>query len=414
MFINSLRTRVIGKQPSDTVEWNIRYLYLEILFASTLGAIVVTYNNLFAVRLGATTALIAVLTSVPSLLVAVTSIPSARLLEKKTNRKAWLLGSLLFIRLGHLVIVLLPIIAPNNAAFWLVMWVIVLNAPAAFFNNGFNAMLAELVPERRRAFVFSRRTIIYSLATVLVLGATGRYLDSTASQFPVNYQLMYLFGVVTVLGSNYYLMRLVIPNSTVLSSAKDQSDVTHTPLSRPMRSMLINMFVYQLGLQLSGPLFIIYYVNTLHATDGMISVNGAAGTLGVVFGLFMWEKLLHRRTFGWALRTATLGTWIFPFTVALSHDFTLIIAANFVVNLLHPGVDLSSLNVIFKISRPEQRNMNMSYYTTVTSISAFVAPLAAVPLADHIGIPGVMLMAASLRFLGGLLFRFHPVPEVAP
>lgn len=408
MFINTLRTRVIGKQPADTVEWNIRYLYLEILFASIMGAII-TYNNLFAVRLGATTALIGALASIPALVMAVTSIPAARMLEGKTNRKAWLLGSLTFIRLGHLVIVILPIIAPHNTAFWLVAWIIVLNVPTAFFTNGFNAMLGELVPERRRAFVFSRRTIIYSLATVVVLALAGRYLDATADSFPVNYQLMYLFGVITVMGSQYYLLRLVVPQSAVIPLGKDKPAVQRTPLSRPMQNMLVNMFVYQLGMQISGPLFIIYYANNLRASDGMISVNSAAGTLGVVFGLVLWERLLRKRSYGWAMRTAMLGTWMFPFVVGVTQDFTLVIIANFIVNLLHPGVDLSTLNVILNIGSPTQRNMNLSYYTTVTSISAFVAPLAAVPLADKIGIPGVMIIAAVLRLAGGMLFRFNPV-----
>ncbi len=410
MILNALKTRVIGKQPASVVEWNIRYLYLEILFAASLGAII-TYNNLFAVRLGATTALIGVLTSAPALVTAIASIPSARFLETRTHRKGWLFGSLLFIRAGHLVIVLLPIIAPHNTAFWLVAWIIVLNTPAAFFNNGFNAMLAELVPERRRAFVFSRRTIIYSLGTVVMLGLTGRYLDATSNSFPVNYQLMYLVGVVFVMGSQVYLMKLVVPDSVVIQRSLDQAPPTRMPITRPMANMLFNTFVYQLGIQIAGPLFVLYYANNLLVSDGLISLNTASGTLGVVFGLILWEALMRKHSFGWALRTASLFTWMFPFVVGLTHDFTLIIVANFVINLLHPGVDLSSINVLLKLCRPEQRNIFMSYYTTVISISAFIAPLAAVPLAAQIGIPGVMLIAAALRLLGGILFNVNRVPE---
>ena len=55
--------------------------------------------------------------------------------------------------------------------------------------------------------------------------------------------------------------------------------------------------------------------------------------------------------------------------------------------------------------------MYMSYYLTAISVSAFIAPLVAVPLAGWITIPGVMLVAAAFRLGGGLLFRYNRAPE---
>jgi len=409
LLINTLRARAFGQQPGSIVEANIRNLYFEILFAATLGAII-TYNALFVVRLGASTALVGILSAAPALVVALTSIPSARYLERKIHRKAWMINSLLFMRLGYLVVVALPLFVPLNvAAVLLVLWLIILNVPNAFFTNGFNAMLADLIPAQRRAFVFSRRAIIWSLAIVVALTFAGRWLD-TAS-FPMNYQVLYLVGVIIAMGSQFFLMRLQVPDAVVVARPVTKLVVPPIKLSRPMINILVNSFVYQLGLQLSGPLFVIYYTGTLKVTDGMISLNTAAGTLGVVFGLILWEAVLRKRSYTWVLRAATLGTWMFPFTLAFSHNFTLIIVANFVVNLLHPAVDLSTLNVMLNLSKPEERNVNMSYYTTVVNISMFIGPLAAVPLSIWIGIPGVMLIAAILRICGGVLFQINRVPE---
>ncbi len=415
MFLSTLWTRVTASTPADVPKFNIRCLYLEIFFAGILGAIT-TYNSLFAVRLGASDALIGILTAVPALITAVLSIPSARFLERRNRRVAWLLGSLFFMRIGYLVIVVLPLLAPTNAAFWLVIWVIILNIPLALFNNGFNALLAELVPQARRAFVFSRRTIIYSLVVSITLVATGVWLNRVA--FPLNFQSVYLIGIVLVMGSQIYLARVKIPAqvSPAVRAPNINAQVssqTRAPLTPPMRKVIFNTLIYQLGLQVSGPLFVIYYVNNLHADDGMVSLNTAAGTLGVVFGLFLWEAVLRKRSYGWVLRTATLGTWMFPFTVAFSHNFTLIIIANFVVNLLHPAVDLSTLNVILNLSPPEKRTMYLSYFTVAVNVSTFIAPLSAVPLAGLITIPGVMALSAVLRLTGGILFQVNRVPEPA-
>jgi MFS family permease len=423
MLFNFLRTRSVGDGSSDITENNIRYLYIEIFFAGIMGAITVTYNSLFVVHFVSDPTLAAtlsgVLTAAPALIAILLSIPSAGFLDRKKRRVAWLFGSLWFIRIGMLVIVLLPFaFHDSTAAILLVIWLVVLSIPVPMFSNGFNALLAELIPQKRRAFVFSRRAIIYSLVITFTLPITGLWLNF--APFPINFQIVYLAGAIFIMGSQYFLLRLVIPpNSTFASRGVSVPTVTadpafpkvRAPLTPLFRKMLINSLVYQLGLQISGPLFVIYYVNTLKVSDGLISVNTAVGTFGVVFGQLLWEAVMRKRSYAWVLRTATLGTFVFPFVVAFSHQFWLIILANFVVNILHPAVDLSSLNVIFSWSTPKERNMYMSYYMTAISISAFVAPLVAVPLAGLISIPGVMLIAAALRFSGGLLYRFNRAPE---
>jgi hypothetical protein len=390
------------------------------------------------VRLGASAPLIGILTSAPALITALTSIPSARYLEGKRDRKAWLLHSLFLMRISHLGLVLIPFIFPYQApytlpaqpnlqgylnaihhvpsitAYWLTAWILLLFLPNAFFSNGFNAMLAELIPDRRRAFVFSRRTIIWQLVTTVITLGVGFFLDRSTSIFPLNYQLLYLLGVITAMGSQHFLWKLVVAAQAETAKPAEHTKVIRVPLSRPMRAYLLNVFIYMCGLYLPGPLFVLHYVNDLQASDGLISINSAAGTLGFVVGLYLWEKVIAKHGFFWSIRLATCFTWIFPFAVALTRDFTLVILANIVVNFIHPGVELSLVNVIFKLCKSEHRNMNMSYYTVVLSLAAFIMPLLTVPLSSAIGIPAVMLIAAFLRIGGGIMFNLNKVQEGHP
>jgi hypothetical protein len=437
MILTNIRNRIKFSTPANITEANIRYLYLEILFAAFLGAIT-TFNSLFAVRLGASAALIGIMTSAPALIQALTSIPSARYLEGKRDRKTWLLHSLFLMRVSHIGIVLIPFFfpyhppytlpaqpnlthylsavqhVPSVTAYWLTAWILLLILPNAFFSNGFNAMLAEIIPERRRAFVFSRRTVIWQLIVTIITMGAGFFLDRSASIFPLNYQLLYLIGVITAMGSQHYLWKLVVAAQTEAVQPTERQTVTRVPLSRPMRAFLINVFVYMSGLHLSGPLFILHYVNNLNVSDGLISLNSAAGTLAYVIGLLIWEKIIARRGFVGSIRVATLLTWIFPCTVALTGNFTLVILANILVNLIHPGVDLSMINVVFKMCAAEHRNMIMSYYTVVLSMAAFVLPLVSIPIAEVIGIPAVMLLSALLRLVGGVMFNLNKVQEAQP
>ena len=403
-----LRQRFTLAQPANVTEWNIRYLYLEIIFASILGGIV-TFHSAFAIRLGAQQDLIAWFSAAPALIAAIASIPAARFYAHRRKRKTWLFGSLLFLRLGYGIAGLIPLFFTTNPALWFVIWIVALNVPAIFFSNGFNALLGELVPEQRRAFVFSRRSIFSSIGVVTITILAGIWLDHMP--FPLNYQIMYAFGFIVVLGSQYYLNRLAFPDQEVPPPNKDVAvqRTERVVLSREMRRMLINVVFYQIGLTLIAALINVYYIDTLKVSDGWIGLNTAAANAGVIIGYIAWERFLRRHTFSLAMRRASLLTWIFPFVVGVSQNLTLIVLANFAVNLIHPGFDLSSFNVLLKLSRPEERTVYFSWYNTVVNGSIFVGPLLGAWLSGHIGIPMVLVLSAVMRFAGGILFNINQV-----
>jgi MFS family permease len=407
-YYTLFRQRLAASMPTSVTDWNIRYLYLEIVFASVLGGIV-SFHSAFAIRLGASQDLVAWLSAAPALIAAIGSIPSARFFAHRRKRKLWLFGSLLLVRAGYGVAGLMPLLFPANAAFWFVIWIVVLNLPSIFFTNGFNALLGELVPEQRRAFVFSRRSIVYSIGVVLVTALAGVWLDHVP--FPENYRIMYAFGFVVALGSHYYLHRLTVPDQDVPPPSR-QAAIAITErvtLSPAMRRMLFNTALYQFGLTLPGALFNILYINTLKVSDGWIGLNSSAASAGVIVGYLVWERMLRRHTFMWGQQRASLLTWIFPFVLSLSSNLNVIMLANFAVNLMHPGFDLSSFNVLLKLSRPEHRTTYISWYNTVVNGSNFLGPIVGAWLAGYVGIPAVLMLSAVLRLSGGILFNVKRV-----
>ena len=408
------------RPAQDTTERNIRNLYLEIAFASILASIV-SFNSAFAIRLGASNEVVALLTSGPALVAAIFSIPSARFLLTRTHRKPWIFNALLLMRLGYLVVPLLPLLILDQkvAATWFVLWIVVLNIPAIFFTNGFQAMLADVIPEKRRSFVFSRRSIILAIGVAIMSTAVGYYLEAQRASFPINYQVMYLFGVITVLGSSYYLNKISVPTSEQRPTRRNLrvQDVQALPevkpirLSPPIRRMLINMGVYQIGLTIAASLFNVWYINHLHATDEWLGINSAIANIGVIIGYLFWERMLRRHSFGWGMRTASLFTCLFPISVGLFPNLNIILFTNFLVNIMHPGVDLSSMNTMLNLAEPAERAVVMSWYNSLVNVMAFLCPLIGAWLAGfvNIDIPGVMIIAGVFRILGSLLFRFNRV-----
>lgn len=397
---------------SGTLERNIFYLYAEIAWAAVLVG-VFSFNGAFALRLGASKEALAWLTAAPALISAVLSVPSARFIQRRKRRVAWILSGLTIQRAMYGAVALIPWLVPDHvtASTWLVIWLILISLPTILHANGFQALLAELVPERRRAPVFARRYVILFAIMAVATPLAGLWLDRVP--FPQNYQWLYFFGWLTSLGSNHYLNRIHMPPEQLKRTALDVQPGSggHVPLRGPIGHMLINLFIYYFALLLPTPLFTLYYIDNLGASDGWLGLNAAAGSIGLIIGYTIWERILRRKPYRWVLRRAPIFVLLYPVLIALVPDLTLLLVFNLVFATVHPGVDLACLNTTLKLSTPDNCTMVMSWYTMIINGAMFVAPLIGVWIAGGIGIGGALLLTGALRLLAGILFAMKPVAE---
>jgi len=171
----------------------------------------------------------------------------------------------------------------------------------------------------------------------------------------------------------------------------------------------VNTFLFGWGAWLVGPLYIIYYLRQLGATDSWVGTLTAVANFSAMVGYYIWQKLIGRWGENRVLRRTIPTGGIFPFLVAASRTLPPILAAAMVDGLLMSGVNLSHFNILLKVCPAERRASYISFYTVMMNAGAFVAPLLGVALADRIGINPVLLIGGAIRTLGGLLFWLWPV-----
>ncbi|GAB4442360.1 MAG: hypothetical protein Kow00120_11200 [Anaerolineae bacterium] len=417
--------------PDSPVDRNIRLLYFEMFWSAILGG-AITFNEAFAIRLGASNALVGLLSSAPPLIVVTLSIPAARLLERQTDRRPYLLWSLLLMRLGYIVVALLPLLAPAYTANWLVAWLVTLNVPATLFNAGWMPLMADILPERRRAFVFSRRNIIYFAVTAGVTFVAGSWLNATA--FPSNYQTLYAFGAAAALVGCATLEKLTIPPSTVPPHGKPtrrrripiptvslravRSEVREEIRGhRSFWNLTVSSFAYTFGIWMSSPLFALYWVRELNADDGWIGLNSGVKSLAVVGGFLLGERLIRRYGFKRVLARMGPLSSLYPFLMALVPDLTFILFAGVMIGFINPCLDLSRTNLLLKLAPRERRATYTSFWITIMNAGAVLAPLLSVALADRIGLRWALFVAATVRLSGALLLlalKIEEPPEEPP
>ena len=404
-----------GPVLASQAERNIWYLYVEVFWAAVLSA-ATAFNATFAVRLGASSAMIGWLSSIPSLIAVFLLIPAARFLESKSRRAPWLWGSLFVARLGYGLVAILPWVLVSRRAEGLVWLLIAITAPATVFNAGFNPMLADVIPERDRARVFANRSIISSAAVAGLTLLAGRWLEGSASiqwaAFPANYQVLYIVGFVTSLISLAFLLRIQPPTSKVIQrkpqhkTAKPSFSQLRTMFAenRDFVRMTSNTLVYNLGAWLVGPLYILFFVRELSASDGWIGLNSTLANLGVVAGYALWRRWIRRLGYNRTLLIAIPLSASYAFLVSLFPDLTAILAWGVLINLVNPGVNLSHFNILLKLCPDDRRASYMAIYSTMMNAGAFVCPVIGVALSELWGVRTVLLVGGGIRLAGAMLF----------
>ena len=402
---------------ADARARNEARLYAEAFWTAVLAA-VVAFNAAFAVRLGASTELVGLLSSLPALVAVAATLPAGAVVQRSQRRVRIVARSLLVHRLGYLLVALLPLAFATGRAEALVALLVVMTLPAVFVNVSFSTTLADVVPEDRRAAVVAGRNIANSAVIMLLTPLIGRWLDLIA--FPANYQAAYFVGfLASLLGVRALglLDGVSPPPRPPARSAGWARELRAAPgaalrLIRgnpPFVRLAVDTLVHGAGLWLVTPLYVLHYVRDLDATDTWIGTFTAVASLCAVVGFYVWRKVISRLGEDRPLRVTIVLTALFPIAVALSSDLTLIIVFAALNGLVTPGLSLSHFNTLLKVCTAEQRATFFSLYSTLMNCGAFVSPLVGVAVANWLGIPAALALGGGIWLVGGALFNLWPV-----
>ncbi|NPV07163.1 MAG: MFS transporter [Anaerolineae bacterium] len=408
-----------GRGPYDVQERNVALLYLDIAAASVMAA-AANFNGALALRLGASNALIGLMTSLPALITMIGMIPASVIVERQTRRWPMMLRSLLITRVLFFLIVLIPLVvpAPYQAAAFVALLTIRF-VPVLIFSAGFDSALADMIAPRLRAQVFSWRNILATAATILALLLIRPWLE--LAPFPLNYQVVYMMGGLAGLVSYWFLIRMQVPDS-----------VPHLPAERGRRlnlemvretlagnrayvRFLVNSLAGNAGAYLASPLYIIYYVRTLNASDGWIASATLAANLAAMVGFFVWRRLLPRLGEDKTLRATWPITGLYPLLIGISGSLNTVILVILWYGVISPGLNLSHYNTLLEVCPQARRPTYISVYSALNNALAFALPMLAVALANRFGLTPVLALASLLWIAGGVLFSVNPVgvPDVS-
>jgi MFS family permease len=168
--------------------------------------------------------------------------------------------------------------------------------------------------------------------------------------------------------------------------------------------IILNTLVFDLGAWLVGPLYVLFFVRELGASDGWIGLNSTLANVGVIAGYALWRRWIRKLGYSRTLLITVPLASSYAFLVGLFPNLSAVLAWGVLINLVNPGVNLSHFNILLKLCPAERRASYMATYATVMNAGAFVGPMVGVALSELLGIRAVLLIGGAIRLLGALLF----------
>ncbi len=182
--------------------------------------------------------------------------------------------------------------------------------------------------------------------------------------------------------------------------------------SRKYTKFTLSSFIFHWGLFFPVPLYTIYWVRVLQASEGWIGLFSMVGSATTIVFFPLWGRLTTRRGNMSAIVLAAIGLALYPLATALSPSVEWIILVSFLGGVFTSGFGLTFFNRLLEVTPEQHRASHIAAYNTMINITAFIGPIVSTTLLAIFDIRALLLVGAAMRLFGAILFwRQHTNPQ---
>jgi MFS family permease len=400
-------------RPRTVADRNVRNVLIDGIGVGIVTG-VGTFLAVFLARLGASSLLVGLITSLPALTGALLAVPIGSFLERQRNAVPWYAGMRVWVLWSYAIFGLLPFVLPLEWVPWaiVIIWALV-TIPNTFMNVAFTVVMGAVAGPQRRFFLMSLRWSSLGAMTAITVAIVGQIL--TRISFPLNYQLVFIGSFFGGLLSFLFSRSISLPERDLpppppkaqRRSLRSRITALRQQLQHAPPAFLRfagSAFVFRAGVAMLIPLLPLYYVRSVAADDAAIGLIATLGSGVLIVAYTIWSVLTRRIGVGRALLASSFGMAIYPFAVAATDSILLLTIFAGLVGFFAAGNELVHFDLVLSTVPSDHQASYIGLYQTLQNTALFLMPLIGTLLADTVGITIALLTAGALRMLGALLF----------
>lgn len=396
-----------------------RYLRHNIRLGNTQGIFSVLSLNLYnpfipilALKvLHASDQQMAWLSSLPAITGILALIPGAIFLDRLENKKRATTVTLLAARLFLFAISLLPFFPSQNLAFWLVIFVALMNFPLPLGTLFWQALIGKIIPPLERAKVIAYRNRITTAVGMLATLTTGIVISQFPEDLAWPYQLFFFLAFVAGLLEVYYLSRLQEVHSANGTGREQPAFRLIELLKRVWQEkrfvyFLLASLLFHFGWQMAWPLFNIYQVDErfVNMNAFWLSMVTVINSVAQMLAFGWWGRQADRFGNGKMLIISGIGMALNPYLYMVTDNVWAVVAINFLIGLFVAGFIQTLFNRQLDLAPPEHRAFFLSIHAFVVGVSNIFAPMAGVAIFQATTMNTGFLVSGTIRLLGASAF----------
>jgi Na+/melibiose symporter-like transporter len=395
-------------RPSSQQEVNHRNVVIDAIGVG-ITAGVGSFLSVFLVRLGASNFQVGLLTAMPALTGMLLSMPVGEFLSRRPNIVPWFARSRFAVLICYVLTGLVPFFVPDNAApsVIIVIWAFA-TLPQTLVSVAFTVVMGAIAGPGGRLNLMSHRWSVLGLTNSITVLIIGQILP--IFNFPLNYQLVFIASGIGALISVIMSSTLRLPPveapppaQNLIQTLRQHGRTLST--NRAFMTFAGSSFVFRWGMMMASPLFPIYWVKNIQATDPAISLINSTQTMSTMVGYYLWTRMTRRRGQRWVLLVATFGVSLYPFLTALTQQVQPLMIWAALAGLCSAGVDLVFFDILLEACPTDQQASYVGMFQSSVFLAAFLAPLVGTALSSAYGIVPALILASIIRFGGfGLMF----------
>jgi len=412
-----VQTRRLNPATLTTVDRNILYLTLDTAVQGLMMGGIFNFLSVFLVRLGATTLQTSLLTSLPAIVMMLSSIPGGAFIQRQRDLVRLTNVVRIFHRGTVLLAALLPFFVQENLIEIIIALWTVKAIANALLECSWMAVVAEVIPPKRRARVNGTRWTVMGITTALSLALYGYILEAVA--FPLNYQIVFFISFLGGVAGMWYWGKMRIPENVPEPQDAGRTRSLRARLGGYVESVKVPAFlryeltmnILRLALNLPVALYSIYWIRSLGASDLWISWHGTANRVAMIVGYFLWGRIVTRSGHFVPLLVCSLGAGFTPVLTAFIPGQTWLPVVAVVQGFFMTGINLSAFDTFLGACPADRRPTLIAINTMLASLMIFVSPLVGSAISGAIGIRSVFFIAASIHVVAMALFWWFRVAK---
>ena len=395
----------------ETQRRNFVYVQIDGIAVGLWGA-VAPFLPVFLTRLGASNFQVGLLSSMPAFAGLFLAIIVGRYLQTRKKIVPWYSTGRLLVVMCYAVSGLMPFIVPREMLVPAILGVWALaTIPQIIVNVAFSVVMNGVAGPEHRYDLMSRRWSVLGLVTSITVAIVGQVLEQL--QFPINYQIVFVGLSLAGFLSYYYSSHIELPEAEPPPSIPGESfrarvkNMLALIQSQPaFTSFMVKRFVFVFGTTLSNPLFPLYYVRQVQASDAWIGIISMAQTVVMIVGYGLWVRQSKERGGRFVLLWTTFGLALYPIFTAFTVRVEWIVIYAGLSGIFQAGLDLVFFDELMKTFPAKYSATFVSFAQSLQHAATVASPIVGTLLADHIGLGGALIVSGAIRLLGfGLFLR---------